>query len=447
MGKDKAGRWQYRYHPRFRQRQERRKFKKLVDFADALPRMRKRVARDIRAPGLGRDKVMACAIRVLSTCFMRPGSDEYARRHKHYGLTTILDRHVTVKGDLVTFDYPGKSGQQQHREIRDRSVARIVRQMRKLPGKELFRFLADDGAVVDVKREHLNAYIQDVMGPDFTAKDFRTWAGTLICACALARVAEDAPEVIAAAPKKEVRKRVVEAVKETAAELGNTPAVCKSSYIEPSVLSSFEKGEVVEKYFEKVEELVEHEKPTLAEPEKALKEPARGERRAGLSATPRGSAPGRADARPGGRPGPSGHDRPDRRLPGPRANVLGLARSPAPRCPGASRPTEASTGDQVQVPLREGDGDALLLEDPADLRPQLARHPAPDVGRGPDQKLEVERAVAEPGEEGQRLGELDHLGVRAGDLRAGASAPSPAACRRRRPRRCLRGAGDRTASS
>jgi DNA topoisomerase-1 len=272
VGRDRAGRWQYRYHPRFRERQDQRKFQKLVDFADALPRMRKRVARDIRSAGLGRDKVLACAIRVLSTCFMRPGSDEYARRHRHYGLTTMLHRHAKVKGDLVTFDYPGKSGQPQHRAIRDRSVARIVRQMLKLPGKELFKFLADDGAVVDVKREHLNDYIKGVMGPDFTAKDFRTWAGTLICACALARVAEDDPVVVAAAPKKEVRKRVVEAVKETAAELGNTPAVCKSSYIEPSVLSNFEKGQVVEKYFEKVEELVEHEKPTLAEPEKALKE-------------------------------------------------------------------------------------------------------------------------------------------------------------------------------
>jgi DNA topoisomerase I len=282
VGKDKAGRWQYRYHPRFRQRQEQRKFERLVDFADALPKMRKRVARDIRSRGLGRDTVMACAIRVLSTCFMRPGSDEYARRHRHYGLTTILNKHVTVKGDLVTFDYPGKSGQRQHREIRDRSVARIVRGMRKLPGKELFKFLADDGAVVDVKREHLNDYIKGVMGADFTAKDFRTWAGTLICACALARVAENDPQLVAAAARSKrkqgrgrktaVRKTVVEAVKETAAELGNTPAVARNSYIEPSVLSSFEKGEVVEKFFDTVQDLVEHEKPTLAEPEKALKE-------------------------------------------------------------------------------------------------------------------------------------------------------------------------------
>jgi len=271
VGKDKAGRWQYRYNPRFRQRQEQRKFQKLVDFADALPRMRRRVARDIRLPGLGRDKVMACAIRVISTCFMRPGSDEYARRHRHYGLTTILNKHVEVKEDLVTFDYPGKSGQRQHREIRDRSVARIVRQMRKLPGKELFKFLAEDGAVVDVHRGHLNDYIHDVMGPEFTAKDFRTWAGTLICACALARVAGEAPEAIVEAPKRERKRKLVEAVKETAAELGNTPAVARSSYIEPSVLTSFEKGTVVEKFFEKAVELVEHTAPTLHDSEKALR--------------------------------------------------------------------------------------------------------------------------------------------------------------------------------
>jgi DNA topoisomerase-1 len=273
VGKDKAGRWQYRYHPRFRRRQEQRKFRKLVDFADALPRMRKRVARDIRSRGLGRDTVLACAIRVLSTCFLRPGSDEYARRHRHYGLTTLRNEHVTVKGDRVTFDYPGKSGQRQRRGIRDRSVARIVRAMKNLPGKEVFKFVGDGGTLVDVKRDHLNDYIKSVMGPDFTAKDFRTWAGTLICACALARVAEDAPRLVAAGKKKNaLRKQVVEAVKETAAELGNTPAVSRNSYIEPSVLSSFEKGQVVEKYFANVQELVEHDKPALAAPEKALKE-------------------------------------------------------------------------------------------------------------------------------------------------------------------------------
>jgi DNA topoisomerase-1 len=282
VGKDKAGRWQYRYHPRFRERQEQRKFRKLVDFADALPKMRKRVAHDIRLRSLGRERVLACAIRVLSTCFLRPGSDEYARRHRHYGLTTLRNEHVKVQGDRVTFDYPGKSGQRQRRGLRDRSVAHIVREMKKLPGKEVFKFVADDGTVVDVKRDHLNDYIKSVMGPDFTAKDFRTWAGTLICACALARVAGDDDEILAAMPKKAlrkkalrriaVRKKLVEAVKETAAELGNTPAVARNSYIEPSVLSSFEKGEVVEKYFEKVEELVEHTEPKLAEPEKALKE-------------------------------------------------------------------------------------------------------------------------------------------------------------------------------
>jgi DNA topoisomerase I len=250
VGRDRAGRWQYRYHPRFRERQEQRKFQKLVGFADALPRMRKRVARDIRSKGLSRDRVMACAIRVLSTCFMRPGSDEYARRHRHYGLTTLRHEHVKVKGDLVTFDYPGKSGQPQRRGIRDRSVARIIRAMRKLPGKELFKFLAEDGAVVDVKREHLNDYIKSVMGPDFTAKDFRTWAGTLICACELARHAK------AEVPGRTDRKRMVAAaVKATAAALGNTPVVCRSSYIVPAVIEGFSRGKVVARSFEMVEEL------------------------------------------------------------------------------------------------------------------------------------------------------------------------------------------------
>jgi DNA topoisomerase-1 len=271
MGRDKAGRWQYRYHPVFRQRQDARKYGKLVDFAAALPRMRKRVAADLRQPGLGQDRVIACAIRVLSTCFMRPGSDEYARAHRHFGLTTLLNKHTTVKGDLVTFDFPGKSGQPQHRQLRDRTVASVVRRMLVVPGRELFKFLDDDGTVVDVKRDHLNQYIHAVMGPDFTAKDFRTWAGTLICACALARAVEE-PDPLEASPKRARKKRVVEAVKEAAAELGNTPAVARNSYIEPSVLSQFEKGEVVEKYFENVKELVEHKEPTLHRSEKALKE-------------------------------------------------------------------------------------------------------------------------------------------------------------------------------
>jgi len=270
LGRDKAGRWQYRYHPRFVRRQEQRKYEKLLDFAEALPRMRKRVVRDLRQRGLGRDRVLACAVRVLSTCFMRSGSEEYARAYRSYGLTTILNRHTWVKGDLVGFDYPGKSGQRQHRVLRDRQVASVVRQMLALPGRELFKFVADDGAVVDVRRAHLNDYIHEVMGPEFTAKDFRTWAGTLICACALARAVED-PEDLANASRRERKKRIVEAVKETATELGNTPAVTRHSYIEPSVLSRFDKGEVVEKYFERVNELVEHTGPKLHDSEKALK--------------------------------------------------------------------------------------------------------------------------------------------------------------------------------
>jgi DNA topoisomerase-1 len=177
-----------------------------------------------------------------------------------------------VKGKRVIFDFPAKSGQRQHRELCDRAVASIIRGMQRLPGRELFKFIGDDGVAVDVKRSHLNAYIHEVMGPSFTAKDFRTWAGTLICACALARDMKDRRAALRRAPPRVRKKTMVQAVNETAVALGNTPAVSRGSYIEPSVLSHFEKGEVVEKYFETVEELVEHTEPKLHDSERALKE-------------------------------------------------------------------------------------------------------------------------------------------------------------------------------
>jgi DNA topoisomerase-1 len=180
-----------------------------------------------------------------------------------------------VVGDTVHFDYPGKSGKHQQRQLKDRRVAAVVRQCLKLPGRDVFKFLADDGAVVDVRRRHINEYIQEVMGEDYSAKDFRTWAGTLICACALAKAKTRAKEALregASAPqaKKVAKKTLVAAVKETAEHLGNTPAVAKASYIYPSVIAMFEKGRVVDKYFESVDELSAHESDKLHCAEKAL---------------------------------------------------------------------------------------------------------------------------------------------------------------------------------
>ena len=250
IGKDRAGRWQYRYHPSYRQRQENAKYRRLLRFAQALPRMRAAVDRDLRRKGLPREKVLACAVHVLASCFMRAGSQVYADANKSYGIATIKARHVTVEGDLVRFDYTGKSGKRQVRELRDRRIARIVEELLRVPGPDLLKFVDEDGAVVDVRRRHLNAYIRENTGGPFTAKDFRTWAGTLICACELARHAASF------VPGRTDRKRTVSAaVKSTAALLGNTPAVCRTSYIFPAVIEGFSRGEVIHRYLDTVEEL------------------------------------------------------------------------------------------------------------------------------------------------------------------------------------------------
>jgi DNA topoisomerase-1 len=264
IGRDAAGRWQYLYHENHIQRQEQKKFERLMKFVAALPRMRRTVARHMAQPGLGHEKIMAC---ILSTCFIRPGSQVYAAENGSYGIATLRRKHVEVKGDMVIFDFAGKHGQQQHRELRDRAVARIVKKLVELPGYEVFKYEDEAGNLVDVKRRNINQYIKGVMGEQFTAKDFRTWAGTLICACALARAEAD---VNWNGNKRARRKALIAAIKETAAYLGNTPAVCRSSYINPLVLRNFENGRVIKHYFKSVEELVERKMHGLHPSEKAL---------------------------------------------------------------------------------------------------------------------------------------------------------------------------------
>jgi DNA topoisomerase-1 len=240
IGKDKAGRWQYRYHPTFRQRQENAKYRRLTRFAAALPRMRAAIDRDLRRRGLPREKVLACAVRILAACFMRAGSKVYAERHRSYGVATLRTRHVTVSGDRVRFDYTGKSGKRQVRELVDARVARVVRRLMRLPGPDLLKFEDADGSLVDVRRRHLNEYIREVMGGPFTAKDFRTWAGTVLCAAELERHAR---ELVPG--RSDPRRTLVAAVKATAERLGNTPAVCRASYIVPAVLDGFSRGRVI----------------------------------------------------------------------------------------------------------------------------------------------------------------------------------------------------------
>src|SRR5262245_11779209 len=179
IGKDTAGRWQYLYHESHTRAPEVRKFRRLTKFAQAIPKMRSTVRRHLQQPGLSQERVLGCVLRILSTCFMRPGSQVYASEHGSYGIATLRRKHVTVKGDVIEFDFPGKSGVRQYRQLRDRQVARVVRSLLKASGFNVFKFVNEDGSVTKVTGQHVNAYIKEVMGSHFTAKDFRTGAGTL----------------------------------------------------------------------------------------------------------------------------------------------------------------------------------------------------------------------------------------------------------------------------
>jgi DNA topoisomerase I len=250
VGTDAAGRWQYLYHGNHTRTQESRKFRRIVKFAEALPKMRRRIAQDLKQTGLARERVLASILRVLSSCFLRPGSHVYASEHGSYGISTLRPKHVTVKADVIEFDFPGKSGVQQTRQIRDRQVAKVIRALLKRPG-QVFKYENGNGLLVKIERRHINEYIKEVMGEKFSAKDFRTWAGTLICAAALARVGIDENDTTTSRKRK-----MVSAIKETAEILGNTPAVCRGSYICPEILNGFEQGRVITEHFNKPDDFM-----------------------------------------------------------------------------------------------------------------------------------------------------------------------------------------------
>ena len=264
VGRDAAGRWQYVYHAAHVRARERRKSLRLLRFGAALPPLRHAIASDLRARALTRDRVLATVVRILSCAFIRPGSEAYAAENGSYGIATLRRKHIRVVGDAVHFDFPGKSGKRQQRALRDRSVARVVRPLLKMPGYEVFKYVADDGAVVDVRRADINQYIKRHMGNPFSAKDFRTWTATVICACALARSAPVAQD-----PRLR-KKAQVAAIKETAQQLGNTPAICRASYVSPSVLSAYEHGRVIERSFRTVEDLIARRLRGLHASERAL---------------------------------------------------------------------------------------------------------------------------------------------------------------------------------
>jgi len=236
-GRDARGRKQYRYHPRWREVRDQDKYGRLSEFGRALPAIRRRVGRDLARPGLPRAKVLAAVVKLLETTFIRVGNDEYARQNRSYGLTTMRDGHVRVNGSKVRFFFRGKSGIQHQLELDDRRLARIVKQCRDLPGQELFQYIDERGAVVDVGSSDVNAYLKELTGTDFTSKDFRTWAGTVLAAKLLC---ESEPGTSATAGKK----TVASAIDEVARRLGNTRAVCRKCYVHPAVIDAYLDGTI-----------------------------------------------------------------------------------------------------------------------------------------------------------------------------------------------------------
>ena len=265
IGRDAAGRLQYLYHINHTRRQDAKKFKRVIKFAEALPKLRATIRSQIKQPGLGKEPVMASILRILSTCFLRPGSQVYASENGSFGLATLRHKHVKVKGDVIEFDFPGKSGVRQVRQLKDRYAAKVVRGLLRRPSREVFKYQNGNGEFVNVTRQHINDYIREVMGEKFSAKDFRTWAGTLVCACALAKRGCEAGE-----PGTARKRKVVDAVKETAELLGNTAAVCRSSYICPEIIQSFESGKTINEYFNSLNELTAYRGRKLQAAEKSL---------------------------------------------------------------------------------------------------------------------------------------------------------------------------------
>ena len=266
VGRDAAGRWQYVYHPAHVRARERHKHRRLLHFGVALPHLRRAVSRDLRRRELDRDRVLASVVRILSRAFIRPGSEAYAAENGSYGIATLRRKHLRVGGTTLYFDFPGKSGKRHQRVLQDPAVARVVRRLLNMPGYEIFKYVDDAERIVDIKRRDINDYIKRHMGERFSAKDFRTWAGTVLCACALARAAaEDS-----LADARTCRRLVAAALRETAQQLGNTPAVCRTSYVTPCVLSAFERGQVIEGRLATAQELMAHNLRGLHHAERAV---------------------------------------------------------------------------------------------------------------------------------------------------------------------------------
>lgn len=262
-GRDAKGRKQYKYHARFREVRESTKYEHMMAFAKALPGLRSTIARHMALRGLPREKVLATVVHLLETTLIRVGNDDYARANKSYGLTTLRDQHVKVEGAQLRFQFKGKSGKAWRLQVHDRRVAKILKACQELPGQRLFQYLDEEGEQREVTSADVNAYLREVTGQDITAKDFRTWAGTVMAALALQEV--EAFDTQAAA-KKNIRN----AIERVASRLGNTPTICRKCYVHPEVLTAYAQGELLLEIKREVENELKEDLPTLKAEEAAV---------------------------------------------------------------------------------------------------------------------------------------------------------------------------------
>ncbi len=236
-GRDARSRKQYRYHTRWRTSRDKTKFGRMVSFGDALPRIRHQAASDLALPGMPRQKVLAAVITLLDLTHIRIGNEEYARENETFGLTTMRNEHVVVRGTTIRFSFRGKAGKEHLVSIRDRRLARVIKSCLDLPGYELFRYMDDRDKTYGIDAGDVNEYLRAITGLDFTAKDFRTWAGTHVAACALREAGP--PET-----EGQAKRRIVEAIRAAATQLGNTPAICRKCYVHPGVLVAYVTGRI-----------------------------------------------------------------------------------------------------------------------------------------------------------------------------------------------------------
>ncbi len=262
-GRDQRGRKQSRYHARWREVRDETKYERMIAFGDALPAIRKHVEHDLALPGLPREKVLAAIVRLMETTCIRVGNEEYARENHSYGLTTMRNRHVEVKGATVTFDFIGKSGVHHMIDVSNRRLAKIVQQCHDLPGYELFQYLDEDGNRHSVDASDVNGYLRRITGQPFTAKDFRTWAGTVLTAMLLR-------EFEPYETQTQAKRNVLQAIKTVAERLGNTPTVCRKCYIHPAVLEQYYSGAMLQAIEMEVSEQVDRQLQDLREEELAL---------------------------------------------------------------------------------------------------------------------------------------------------------------------------------